>query len=247
MSNILEICAGSVQSAHAALAGGAQRVELCGALEVGGITPSVGLIRAVRAIEGLKVHVLIRSRGGDFLYADDEVRQMEEDIRQCLHEGVDGVVVGALRADGSIDERAVARWVRAAEGMSVTFHRAFDVAANPADSLQRIIDLGCQRLLTSGQAATALQGCTAIAELCRQSQGRIIIMPGCGVNAGNAAEILRATGAHEIHASARSLCKSGMVYRHAGVSMGNTADDAFDRYETNAGEVASIVQQIQNL
>lgn len=247
MDRILEICAGSVRSARAALEGGAQRVELCGALEVGGITPSVGLIRAVRAIPGLRLHVLIRSRGGDFLYDDAEVEQMETDIRQCLHEGVDGVVVGALRADGSIDERAVERWVKAAEGMSVTFHRAFDVAANPTDAFERIINLGCHRLLTSGQAATAFEGRSLIRTLCEQSCGRIIVMPGCGVNNKNAAEILSTTGATEIHASARTMYRSGMQFRPSGVSMGSTADDAFDRYETDMEEVARIVAKIRGV
>lgn len=241
---ILEVCAGSVQSARAALAGGAQRVELCGALEVGGITPSIGLLRQVRAIEGLKLHVLIRSRGGDFLYTDDEVKVMETDIRIARDEGADGVVIGALLPDGNIDERAVERWVKAAEGMNITFHRAFDVAANPQHALQCIINSGCNRLLTSGQAASAMQGLQLIADLQQQAQGQIVIMPGCGVNCNNAAEILKATGTHEIHASARKRCLSNMQFRPSGISMGNTADDAFDRYETDMEEVKRIVGQI---
>ncbi|MBO5698866.1 MAG: copper homeostasis protein CutC [Bacteroidaceae bacterium] len=248
MSNsipILEVCAGSEQSARAALAGGAQRIELCSALEIGGITPSLGLLRSVRAVEGLKLHVLIRSRGGDFLYTDDEVKVMETDIRMARDEGADGVVIGALLPDGNIDEATVARWVKAADGMNVTFHRAFDVAANPSNSLERIINLGCNRLLTSGQAASAMQGLDLIASLQQQAADRIIIMPGCGVNSQNAAEILRHTRTNEIHASARSRCLSGMQFRASGVSMGNTTDDAFDRYETDINEVMRIVKSIK--
>lgn len=244
---ILEVCAGSVQSAVAARDGGAQRIELCGALEVGGITPSLGLLRSVRQVEDLRLHVLIRSRGGDFHYADEEIRAMEEDIRIVRGEGADGVVIGALNADGTIDERAVARLVKAADGLSVTFHRAFDVAAQPLQSLDSIINLGCNRLLTSGQAATALEGAEMIRQLQEHAAGRIILMPGCGVNSRNAADILRATGANEIHASARSLVKSKMTFRHTGVSMGRAKDDAFDRYETNLEEVHRIAQQIAAL
>ncbi len=244
---ILEVCAGSVQSAVAARDGGAQRIELCGALEVGGITPSIGLLKSVRSIEGLRLHVLIRSRGGDFHYSDDEISVMEEDIRIARGEGADGVVIGALNADGTIDERAVERLVKAADGLSVTFHRAFDVAAHPFDSLERIINLGCDRLLTSGQAATALEGAEMIRQLHEHSAGRIILMPGCGVNSRNAADILRQTGTNEIHASARCLVKSQMTFRHSGVSMGSSEDDAFDRYETNLEEVHRIAQQIAAL
>lgn len=241
---ILEVCAGSVQSAVAARNGGAQRIELCGALEVGGITPSLGLLRSVRKVEGLRLHVLIRSRGGDFHYADEEIRAMEEDIRIARGEGADGVVVGALRTDGTIDEAAVARFVKAADGMAVTFHRAFDVAAHPFDSLDRIIDLGCNRLLTSGQAATAAAGADMIRQLREHAGNRIVLMPGCGVNSRNAADILQQTGTHEIHASARCLVKSQMTFRHSGVSMGSSEDDAFDRYETSLDEVSRIAKQI---
>ena len=241
---ILEICTGSMAGALAAREGGARRIELCAALEVGGITPSAGLIAAVREISGMQLHVLIRPRGGDFLYDEYEAKCMEHDIRLCHKLGVDGVVIGALTAEGDIDVALCRRLVGAAEGMSITFHRAFDMCRNPEQALEDLIELGCHRLLTSGQAATALGGATLIRRLVQQAAGRIILMPGCGVNSTNAAEILEATGAAEIHASARRDVGSGMLFRHGGVNMGNKDLDEYARKETCAEEVRAIFKAI---
>jgi copper homeostasis protein len=245
MSNILEICAGSVQSAHAALAGGAQRVELCGALEVGGITPSVGLIRAVRAIEGLKVHVLIRSRGGDFLYSDLEREIMLEDVRMARRLGVDGVVFGVLTSDGDIDMDFMRQLMAESEGMSVTFHRAFDVCRNPFVALEQIIELGCDRILTSGQMPKAEDGVDLLKQLVEKAGDRIIIMPGCGVNAGNIAKIAQITGAKEFHFSARSKHESGMQFRKSRVSMGGSVMiDEYSRDVTDELIVKDIIAKL---
>lgn len=241
---ILEVCVGSVQSAVAARNGGAKRVELCSALEIGGITPSVGLMREVRRIEGIALHVLIRPRGGDFLYDESEVACMEHDITVAKECGADGVVIGALTADGDIDHATCKRLVDAAQGMHVTFHRAFDMCRNPMQALEDIIALGCDKVLTSGQAATAEAGTDMLKALVERAAGRISIMPGCGVNAGNAARILHACGAHEIHSSARKSVGSGMRYRHSGVNMGNPGSDEFARKETDPDEVRSIVEAI---
>ena len=242
---ILEICAGSVESAIAARDGGAQRIELCAALEVGGVTPSAGLIAEARKVNGLTLNVIIRPRGGDFLYNEYEVACMEEDIRTCRSLGVDGVVIGALTAEGDIDSAACQRLINAAEGMSVTFHRAFDMCRNPQKALEELIALGCHRVLTSGQAATAQTGIPLLKELVKQADNRIIIMPGCGVNSNNAAKILQATGANEIHASARKNVGSGMIFRHSGVSMGNPDSDEYARKETDVNEVRAIVNSIK--
>ena len=242
---ILEICAGSVESAIAARDGGAQRIELCAALEVGGVTPSAGLIAETRKVNGLTLNVIIRPRGGDFLYNEYEVACMEEDIRTCRSLGVDGVVIGALTAEGDIDSAACQRLINAAEGMSVTFHRAFDMCRNPQKALEELIALGCHRVLTSGQAATAQTGIPLLKELVKQADNRIIIMPGCGVNSNNAAKILQATGANEIHASARKSVGSGMIFRHSGVSMGNPDSDEYARKETDVNEVRAIVNSIK--
>lgn len=242
---ILEICAGSVESAIAARNGGAKRIELCAALEIGGTTPSEGLIAEARKVEGLTLNVIIRPRGGDFLYNEHEIACMEHDIRTCRRLDADGVVIGALTADGDIDTATCERLIKAAEGMSVTFHRAFDMCRDPRKALEDIIALGCHRILTSGQAATAEEGVQQLKELIKQADGRIIIMPGCGVNSGNAARIIAETGATEIHASARKSIGSGMKFRHSGVSMGNPDCDEYARKETCEEEVRKIVEAIR--
>ncbi len=244
MSRTLEVCIGSVESAKAARDGGAYRVELCAALEVGGITPSLGLMQQVRKIEGIKMHVLIRPRGGDFLYDEADIQCMEQDIIAARDCGADGVVIGALTAEGNIDISVCKRLIEKAKGMSITFHRAFDMCKEPLQALEDIISLGCHRILTSGQAATAEKGITMLGELVKAANGRIIIMPGCGVNSGNAAEILDACNCSEIHASARKSVGSGMIFRHSGVSMGNSDSDEYARKETDKDEVSAIVKSI---
>lgn len=241
---ILEICAGSVESAIAARDGGAARIELCAALEIGGTTPSAGLIAEARKIEGIVLNVIIRPRGGDFLYNEHEAACMEQDIRTCRQLGADGVVIGALTAEGDIDTALCKRLIDAADGMSITFHRAFDMCRDPKKALEELIAIGCDRVLTSGQAATAEAGLPLLKELVQQAAGRISIMPGCGVNSGNAARILQATGAVEIHASARKSVGSGMLFRHSGVSMGTPGSDEYARKETDTNEVKLIVRSI---
>lgn len=189
----------------AAAKGGAQRVELCAALSADGLTPSAGLMAAVRRIPGLKMHVLIRPREGDFVYTDDEFVLMAEDIRLAKRLGADGVVIGALTPDGDIDVARCRTLVEAAVDMQVTFHRAFDQCREPLVALEQIIAMGCTRLLTSGQAATAEAGIPLLQQLVEQAGNRLIILPGAGVNAGNARAILDATGANEIHGSLRSM------------------------------------------
>ncbi len=245
--NILEICAGSVESAIAARDGGAQRIELCAALEVGGVTPSAGLIAEARKVKGLVLNVIIRPRGGDFLYDSYEVACMEEDIRTCKRLGAEGVVIGALTAEGDIDTVTCKRLIEATDGMSVTFHRAFDMCRDPRKALEELVALGCHRVLTSGQAQTAEAGIPLLKELVEQAAERIIIMPGCGVNSGNAAKILNGTGACEIHASARKSVGSGMLFRHSGVSMGNPDSDEYARKETDVNEVRAIINSISIL
>lgn len=198
----LEVCCGDLQSVRAAKDGGAGRVELCRALEADGLTPSEEMIAAAIGT-GIPVQVLIRQREGNFVYNEEEVKNMLRDIHLAKQLGANGVVIGALKSDGGIDEETVRRLVEEAEGMSITFHRAFDVCSEPLEALEQIIGLGCHRLLTSGQAATAEQGIPLIKKLVEQSAGRIIIMPGAGVNRGNACRILSKTGAREIHGSLR--------------------------------------------
>jgi copper homeostasis protein len=199
---ILEVCCGDLQSVRAAIEGGAHRVELCEALELDGLTPSEAMMESAIGM-GIPVQVLIRVREGDFVYNKDEICKMRNDIRLARKLGAAGVVIGALMPDGSIDEEAIRCMMDEAEGLSVTFHRAFDVCREPEEALEKIISLGCHRLLTSGQATTAEQGIPMLKKLVEQADGRIIIMPGAGVNPQNASRILEETGALEIHGSLR--------------------------------------------
>jgi copper homeostasis protein len=198
----LEVCCGDMQSVLAAKEGGADRIELCQALEVDGLTPSAEMIAEAIGL-GIPVQVLIRPREGDFVYDEAEVETMLKEIRLAKRLGANGVVIGALKSDGSIDEETSRRLVSEATGLSITFHRAFDVCSQPTEALEQIVSLGCHRLLTSGQAPSAEQGIPLIKKLVEQSGGRLIIMPGAGVNQENARRILSETGAHEIHGSLR--------------------------------------------
>lgn len=248
MKYLLEICTGSADSVTSAFRGGADRVELCCGLEEGGLTPSVGMIRnaveqrdAMGAADGKHaVNVLIRPRGGDFLYTKKELDIMLDDIRFAAGHGVDGIVVGALTADGHVDTTMCRRFVREARGCKLTFHRAFDMCCDPVEALEAIIDMGFHRVLTSGLAATAEEGAPLLQRLVEQAHGRISIMPGCGVNSRNAARILQTTGAHELHASARSVIGSLMQFRRDGVEMGRADADEFARKETDAAEVQKL-------
>jgi len=206
-----EACVESIESIINAKNGGAHRIELCSALSEGGVTPSIGLIERARTLGPEKMHVLIRPRGGDFVYNNHEVECMINDIKYCREHKVDGVVIGALTCDGSIDMEACRKMAKAAHGMQITFHRAFDRCNNPKVALEQIISLGCTRLLTSGQKESAQEGIDLIKELVKQADGRIIIMPGAGVNEENAKHILEYTGASEIHGSLRSQIGNKLV------------------------------------
>ncbi|MDE6383691.1 MAG: copper homeostasis protein CutC [Paramuribaculum sp.] len=204
MNRILEICCADIESVIAANRGGTDRIELCTALQLDGLTPSAGMIEQALAIGGMPVRVLIRPRPGDFVYSQAEVDVMLRDIRMCNRLGVEGVVIGVLTPDGAVDTDTCRRLIDAAGKMSVTFHRAFDVCTDPLEALVQIIDLGCDTLLTSGQQPRALDGISLLRTLVERSEGRIDIMAGAGVNPSNAAEILQATGCPCIHGSARS-------------------------------------------
>lgn len=242
----IEICANSAYSALMAQQGGAYRVELCAGIPEGGTTPSVGEIYTARQLlDVTKLNVIIRPRGGDFLYSSVEADAMLYDIEMCRRIGVDGVVIGCLTAKGDIDMALSKRLIEAAGDMSVTFHRAFDMCRNPVDGLEQIIELGCDRILTSGQAATAEQGISLISELVQLAGDRVIIMPGCGVRPANIRKIAEATGAKEFHFSGRSRQESGMVYRNPAVSMGGTVTiDEYSLEVTDAEIVKSAINAL---
>jgi len=209
---ILEVAANSVASALAAQAGGAGRVELCTALELGGLTPSHAQIALARERLRIPLFVLVRTRAGDFRYSDLECETMQRDIEACVALGCDGVVLGVLDAEGKIDMPRCRALIAAAGNMGVTFHRAFDLSRDPAQALEDIVALGCERILTSGAQASAPDGAARIRELVVQAAGRLTVMPGAGITAQNIAA-LAATGAHEFHASAKRQLTSGMQHR----------------------------------
>jgi len=210
----LEIAAGTLACALAAQDGGADRVELCQALELGGLTPSHATLALARERLSIALYVLIRPRAGDFCYDRLEVNTMRRDIEHCVRLGCDGVVIGALDADGKVDVPLCRTLIAAAGPLEVSFHRAFDAARDRAQALDAVIELGCARVLTSGAAAGAAQAAETLAALVQTAAGRISIMPGAGITAGNLAALARASGAHEFHASAKAGRVSAMRFHN---------------------------------
>lgn len=243
-TRILEICANSATSCIEAELGGASRVELCAGIPEGGTTPSYGEIRTAKEQCNIDINVIIRPRGGDFLYSPQEIQSMLYDIEMAKQLNVHGVVFGCLTQEGDVDVPLLQKLVKAAKPeLSVTFHRAFDVCRDPFAALEQIIAAGCDRILTSGQQANAVKGIPLLAELVKRAGNRIIIMPGCGVRQNNIAEIEAATGAREFHTSARSIVHSRMVYRNENVPMGSSAPASeFEIEVTDREKVAACLK-----
>lgn len=242
----IEICANSVESAVKAQQGGAYRVELCAGIPEGGTTPSFGEIRMARQLlQHTKLHVIIRPRGGDFLYSALEQEIMLHDIKVARQLGADGVVLGCLTADGKVDMEAMKTLMNGVGEMSVTFHRAFDMCRNPQEALEQIIELGCDRILTSGQEVNAEKGISLLKELVELADDRIIIMPGCGVNPNNIRQLAEETGAYEFHFSGRSVSESDMLYRNPKVSMGGTVKiEEYKKDVTNPDIVKAALAEL---
>lgn len=238
-----EICANSVASCIAAQEGGADRVELCAGIPEGGTTPSYGMIHTARESIHIGLNVIIRPRGGDFLYDNLEISQMRQDIITAIELGADGLVFGCLTPEGNVDKAKMKELMEAAGNTPVTFHRAFDHTSDPFKAMEDIIDLGCCRILTSGCRPSAYHGAENIAELVRRAQNRIIIMPGCGIREENIREIAEITGAKEFHFSAREASESGMKFRNPLVAMG-TEDDPYGCMVTTARKVSSTIGRL---
>lgn len=241
MKLLLEVCAGSLSSALNAQAGGANRIELCDNLSQGGTTPSPGIIQQAVKMLKIPVFVLIRPRAGDFLYSDAEFDAMKEDILFCKEHRAEGVVLGILNPEGSVDMIRTGELVRLAKPMQVTFHRAFDMVRDPFQSMENIIKLGIDRILTSGQGDKASDGARLIRELIIQSAGRIIIMPGAGINEENILLLEQTTKAVEYHASLRGPVKSRMLYQNKRSFMGDSTKDEYSWMETDADRVIRFI------
>jgi copper homeostasis protein len=244
----LEICANSVESALMAQKGGAHRVELCDNMYEGGTTPSFGAIKLAREKLNIELNIIIRPRGGDFCYSDLEYDIMQKDIEFAKEAGVNGIVIGILNPDGSIDAKRTKQLVQLAKPMSVTFHRAFDVSNNPFKTLNDIIDCGCNRILTSGQENKAYDGLDLLSKLIKESNNRIIIMPGSGINETNIREIQEKTQATEFHASLRKNEISAMIYRKEEINMGGLPQiNEFHISVTDSERVKKFVQIIKKI
>ncbi len=242
---MIEACVESVESAVAAEAGGAGRVELCAALLEGGLTPSAGAIGLARERLSIGLHVIIRPRGGDFLYTDDEHAVMLRDIDVAKHAGADGVVIGVLDADARVDEARTRELVVCARAgaMSVTFHRAFDMTRDPFAALETLVDIGVDRILTSGQEESAMAGLELLRDLVKRAGDRIIIMPAGNIHESNVEKIARETGAKELHVTGFVDVDSGMHFRNPRVFMGGLLrPPEYTRSVTDAAEIGTLVR-----
>ena len=239
----LEICGNSFASAKAAAQGGATRVELCENMAEGGTTPSYAQIKRAKELLAIEIWPIIRPRGGDFLYSDDEFELMKTDIQLCKELQCAGVVTGILTADGAIDKLRCAELIKLAAPLPVAFHRAFDMCNDFEKALEDLIELGVIRVLTSGGANSAEEGAQQIAQLVEQANGRIEIMPGAGVNADNILQLKAATGATTFHSSARAVVQSKMQYRNPITKMGNI-DDEYQYEQSDLAKVKALINAL---
>ena len=239
---LVEVCVDNIESLHTAIEAGAKRIELCSALSVGGITPNWAFANYAVKNSSVPIYSMIRPRAGDFLFSANEIDSMSDEIQMMRDLGIHGVVIGALNANASINVPACQKWIESAGDLGVTFHRAFDVVQDWKYSLEQIIDLGCERILTSGQQATAAKGVEQLAQFVQQANNRLSIMPGCGVNRSNALQIMELTGANEIHLSGKTQRPSAMIDLGTQVSMG--AEASGDQFidVTDFDKVSQIVR-----
>jgi copper homeostasis protein len=244
---IYEICVDSVAGVRTAKEAGAHRVELCANLLEGGTTPSRGMIHEARRISGIGLHVIVRPRGGDFLYDDDEFAIIEADIDTAKAEGADGVVIGCLTADGEIDAARTRKLIARARPLSVTFHRAFDMTRDPFAALESLIALGVDRVLTSGQEASALEGLSLITGLVRRAGEEIIVMPGAGITPRNVDRIIAEASPKEIHFAALEPETSGMRFRRYHIFMGGELRaPEYDRLATSGDTIRAVISRTRS-
>ena len=240
---LIEVCAYSVDDCRAAQRAGANRIELCTARAEGGLTPSIGLIRQARAATSLPLFVMIRPRGGDFVYSDSELDVMEADIAAARLAGADGVVLGTLLPDGRVDRETTRRLINSTTPLPVTFHRAFDLTADPYEALDSLIELGIATVLTSGQQARAIEALPLLESLAKQAAGHIAIMAGSGVNGQNAAQLAK-TGVSALHLSGSVATEGPMQYRRANVPMASRASGEYERIQSSEAAIRAVVDSI---
>ena len=237
MKYLLETCVDSVQSAIEAEKGGADRVELCSNLVIGGTSPGESLFRQVRESTGLKIRTLLRPRFGDFCYDEYEFQTLAEEVQQFRELGADGVVIGILKPDGTINMEQMAELVNAAKGIGITMHRAFDVCSNPYEALEQCVSLGIDTILTSGQRSCAWEGRELLSELVRRADGRIDILAGAGIGPEVIGELADYTGVRSFHMSGKKVLDSRMEFRRSGVPMGIPGFSEFEIWQTDADQV----------
>ena len=243
-SPVVEVCAFSLESCIAAELGGAKRIELCASIFEGGTTPSAGLIKFAKQKTSIEIHAMVRPRGGDFCYSDDEILVMQEDIRMLKAFGCNGVVLGILQKDGKVNIAQTKAMVNLATPMQVTFHRAIDMTPDYKEALENIIETGCNRILTSGQKNTAMDGIEVLKNLVNQAKGRIEIMAGSGINADNAALLLH-TGVNALHLTGKASRDSEMIYRKAGIAMGGLSEvPEYEIIYSDMEKIRAVVNQL---
>lgn len=239
-SYLLECCVDSAESALNAAQGGADRLELCSGLVIGGITPTLSLYEQVRRHTGLPIHILIRPRFGDFLYSKQELSVMEADIRAFRQAGAQGVVIGCLTPEGDLDPEAMKRLMAAAGGMSVTLHRAFDMCRDPFRTLAQAKALGINTILTSGQADSCLHGIPLLSRLCTLAGDSLTILAGAGINEEAVRVLLARTPLTAFHMSGKKVLESAMRYRNPGVSMGLPGLSEYEIWRTDPEAVRAV-------
>ena len=238
---LLEVCLESIESAIAADRGGAQRVELCANLLEGGTTPSAGVLRAVREHVSLAIQVMIRPRGGDFLYSDLEFVSMRHDIQIAKELGADGIVFGLLNADGTVDAARTRELVAWSHPLPVTFHRAIDVTRDLSEALESVIATGAARVLTSGGLPSVVDGAATVARMVQQAGDRILVMPGCGITRDNILDLARTTKAREFHIALDETIDSAMQFRKAEIPMGGVEGREYLRFAASESAVSDVV------
>lgn len=247
MSYLLEVCADSVQSAIAAQEGGADRVELCSALAIGGLSPSLAMFRQVKENTDLKIRVLLRPRFGDFCYDEYEFRVLKEEVMQFRELGADGVVIGILKEDGTLNTEQMEKLVDAAGDIKTTMHRAFDVCRDPYETLEQCVSLGIDTILTSGQRGSAWEGREMLAELVRRADGRIDILAGAGIGPDVIGKLAKYTKVSSFHMSGKKVLDSSMKFRREGVPMGLPGFSEFEIWQTDVTQVRKAADILRDL